>query len=164
MARLVFGVDTIESAQAQLKPSALTTELLAELVTFRYRCEGAAHKSCILVPADYASGARQTRCKLFAHCTVVAWAVQKQFSGDILHGFVTERGVQWAHSWNRLPCRVEIDLTSGQFRDGDGLYPTAKTRVHHRLIEQELWVMEQMKETKTFMRRLERVMKAKEAA
>lgn len=51
-------------------------------------------------------------------CFVTALIVQDFFGGDILrHDF----GNGDIHFWNRLPNGKEIDLTSGQFPDGDGI-------------------------------------------
>lgn len=159
MTRLVFGIDTIASVLAKQELARISIPRLIELETFKRHCEAAAHKSCILRPEDYKAGVVCYGCKLFAHCTVVAWAVQQAFGGSIQHGFVRVYGVNWAHSWNRLPEGIEVDLTSRQFRGGDGLFPVKTARLHHTLFAEELSVVNSMKQTKLFMRRLERVMR-----
>jgi hypothetical protein len=60
---------------------------------------------------------------LSGFCGAVACMIQGCFGGRIIAGRV--KG--YRHYWNRLPCGIEVDLTSCQF-GGDGFTPMAKGR------------------------------------
>jgi hypothetical protein len=51
-------------------------------------------------------------------CYVTAMCVQDIFGGDILEGVIDCGN----HFWNKLPNGQEFDLTSDQFKDGDGIH------------------------------------------
>lgn len=55
-------------------------------------------------------------------CYVTAILIQDILGGRIYHGTVESEN----HYWNELPDGTEVDLTSDQFDDGDGLYPHPK--------------------------------------
>lgn len=57
-------------------------------------------------------------------CYVTARVLQHVFGWEILHSFADspEDDKTTNHFWNRLPCGLEVDLTSDQM-GGDGIYP-----------------------------------------
>lgn len=56
----------------------------------------------------------------WGHCDITALVVNDFFGGVLVCGKVflgdEQRGLHW---WNRLPSRVEMDLTREQFRSGE---------------------------------------------
>ena len=51
-------------------------------------------------------------------CYVTALLIQNILGGRIFHGTVENEN----HYWNELPDGTEVDLTSDQFDDGDGIH------------------------------------------
>lgn len=54
--------------------------------------------------------------KSWGQCYVTAMVIHDIFGGDI----IKSRNIN--HYWNRLPSGEEIDLTSDQFKKGDGIH------------------------------------------
>lgn len=52
-------------------------------------------------------------------CYVTAIVVQDLFGGEVIEGAVDCS----THFWNQLPNGKEYDLTSDQFKGGDGIHP-----------------------------------------
>lgn len=67
---------------------------------------------------------KKLKSSLELHCGAVASVVQSIVGGEIVTGKIN--GI--THYWNRLPDKVEIDLTSCQF-GGDGFSPLKKGRL-----------------------------------
>lgn len=55
-------------------------------------------------------------------CFVTAMVVQDIFGGEIIQGTVRQIDGKMNHYWNKLPNGQEIDLTSDQFVEGDGIH------------------------------------------
>lgn len=60
----------------------------------------------------------------FGQCYVTAICIQDIFGGDIIEGSVN----YCTHFWNKLPNGKEWDLTSDQFKGGDGIHPHPKRK------------------------------------
>jgi hypothetical protein len=57
-------------------------------------------------------------------CDVTSLVVHDIFGGDVLAADVFRDGERVeAHMWNRLPGGLELDLTRGQFRNGEVIGP-----------------------------------------
>ena len=63
---------------------------------------------------------------LEGHCAIISFVVHKLFNANIVHGKV----MSIQHYWNRLPNGKEIDLTSCQFRGGNGWNPLKKGTIY----------------------------------
>jgi hypothetical protein len=55
-------------------------------------------------------------------CFVTAMVVQDIFGGEIIQGTVQQIDGKMCHYWNKLPNGQEVDLTSDQFAEGDGIH------------------------------------------
>jgi hypothetical protein len=56
----------------------------------------------------------------WGHCDVTALVLHDLLGGDLMMGDVHLDGEQHGHHWwNRLTTGIEIDLTRGQFQDGE---------------------------------------------
>jgi hypothetical protein len=61
-------------------------------------------------------------CPSYGQCYVTALLVQNILGGKVIAGEVDYD----THYWNKLPDGTEIDFTSDQFNDGDGIHPHSR--------------------------------------
>ncbi|EFE65979.1 conserved hypothetical protein [Streptomyces viridosporus ATCC 14672] len=73
-------------------------------------------------PDDLARAGWQPGNPAWGHCDITSLVVNDIFGGDLVVGEVHRGGEQHGfHWWNRLPSKVELDLTREQFQDGQSV-------------------------------------------
>lgn len=161
MERIIFAIDTIETARKKVSDwrstDRLPVPLLMQLDQFRRLCERAAHASCVSCPSEYKLWVADFG-PLFAHCNVVSYVAWQRFGGELIGGYVRDKrqGFQ-PHTWNELPCGVQVDLTSTQFVGGDGINLVVSPGEGNVVTKNAVEELRTRKSTRAFLRRLARV-------